>query len=805
LVGATAAATVVAGLGFAGAVPAGAATGDPVLLNEILASTDGTDPEYVELFGEPGTSLAGLSVIEVESDAGSSNGAIDHRYDLGADDVIGENGFFLLANPLAESTYGVTADYSFEGNGLENSSATYALVETSSISGSTTGEGIVVLDAVAASDGEEPESFAFGAPVVGPDGSFFPAGVGRVDDGADTDESTDWSILSFDNDPSVNTPTSATTVVEHDGNNPDRHFIHEVQGDGDESPMVGERVVVEGVVVGDEEGGYPTLHGFFVQEEEADADDDPDTSEGIFVYNGNNDDVRPGDVVQVEGTVDERFGNTQLTDDVRIVVLGNQARPVTPASVEFPLDRTSDLEAVEGMAARFPQELVVTEYFNYDRFGEVVVALPMKGEERPFTPTAVADPYSDAAEERAEWNRLSRITIDDGLTAQNPSRVVHPINREPFTLENRFRGGDQVTDLVGPIYFDFGIYRVLPTGFGDYDRTERPESPEAVGGELTVASMNTLNYFLTLDDGSPDCGPAGDMDCRGANTSQELERQRVKLLNALEGLEADVIALNELENTAGVRPLADIVAGLNKRLGAGTYDYVRAGQNAVVGTDAIKVGLIYKPASVKQVGRTAVLDSKKFLDPNDTGQDKNRAAVAASFRDRATGEVFSVTANHLKSKGSSCGAGDDDFWADSCNKTRTLAAQELAAWLDTNPTTVNDDDWMIIGDLNSYDHEDPIKALRSKGFTDLVREHVGELAYSYVFDGEWGYLDYAMSSSSLTGQVTGATEWHINSDEPDILDYDMSFKSAAQDALFDPTTPYRSSDHDAVLVGLDLG
>ena len=79
----------------------------------------------------------------------------------------------------------------------------------------------------------------------------------------------------------------------------------------------------------------------------------------------------------------------------------------------------------------------------------------------------------------------------------------------------------------------------------------------------------------------------------------------------------------------------------------------------------------------------------------------------------------------------------------------------------------------------------------------------GEFAYSYGFDGQFGYLDYALSSSTLTDQITGTTDWHINADEPDLLDYDTSFKSAGQDAIYAPD-PYRASDHDPVVVGLSL-
>ena len=82
------------------------------------------------------------------------------------------------------------------------------------------------------------------------------------------------------------------------------------------------------------------------------------------------------------------------------------------------------------------------------------------------------------------------------------------------------------------------------------------------------------------------------------------------------------------------------------------------------------------------------------------------------------------------------------------------------------------------------------------------REFQGEDAYSYVYDGQMGYLDFAISGA-MVSQVTGTEVWHVNADEPDLIDYDMSFKKDAQDLLY-AADPYRYSDHDPVIIGLDL-
>ena len=194
---------------------------------------------------------------------------------------------------------------------------------------------------------------------------------------------------------------------------------------------------------------------------------------------------------------------------------------------------------------------------------------------------------------------------------------------------------------------------------------------------------------------------------------------------------------------------------------------------------------------------------------------KNRPALAQTFQDNATGARFTVVVNHLKSKGSDCNdVGDPDLGdgQGNCSQTRKAAAQALVDWLATDPTGSGDPDFLIMGDLNSYAQEDPIDAIKAGSddtagtgddFTNLIAQYQGQYAYSYTFDGQAGYLDHALASASLLSQVTGAADWHINSDEPDVLDYDTTFKPAAQDALYEPNA-YRTSDHDPVVVGLNL-
>ena len=598
----------------------------------------------------------------------------------------------------------------------------------------------------------------------------------------------------------------------------DLTLVSQIQGQGDVTPLAGQTVTIEGVVVGDYQGPSPALRGIYVQEEDTDADADPLTSEGVFVFLGNNRVAELGDVVQVTGAVSEFQGQTQLSlGSCSNVVATGTSGLVTPAAVSLPFPAPDYLERYEGMLVTLPQPLSVTEHFQLGRFGQVVVS----SGDRLRQPTAVVDPGTAAGDLQAA-NNLNRLIVDDTRNNQNADPILFGRGGLPLSASNTLRGGDTLTAATGVMTFTWAgnaasgnAYRLRPQFTGDTFEFEavnhRPTSAPDVGGSATVASFNVLNYFVTLDVGTtPACGPVGfKQECRGANTALELQRQRTKLLAALVELDADVIGLIELENSEDalgnpIEPMADLVAGLDDILGAGSYDYVETG---AVGTDAIKVGILYRPGNVVPVGDPAILDST--VDPR-FDADRNRPVVTQSFAEIATGEVFTVSVNHFKSKGS-CPTTDplldpdqDQGDGQGCwNANRTAAAEALRDWLASDPTGVGDTDHLLIGDLNSYGREDPIRVFADAGYVDLALRTDPD-TYSYVFDGQWGSLDYALASPSLAPQVTAAAPYPINADEPSVLDYNTEFKTAGQIVSLFAPDEFRTSDHDPILVGLDL-
>ncbi|MFA4840787.1 MAG: ExeM/NucH family extracellular endonuclease [Agrococcus sp.] len=777
--------STVAALALTGlvAVPAQAAT-HPVIneLSADISSTD-TNAEFVELLAAPGTDLSGYRILQVEGDANTNQGKVI-RSD--AAPAVGAAGFGVLQYPL---------------NGLQNGSASLLLVEGTATAGQQvdadrdgvvdTGLGFTVVDAVGVIDGDAGDlawgtvltrSFDGRAATVG--------GASRVPDGTDTDAPADWTRNAFNgaglagyttvaaSGEAWNTPGQPNRVAEVEQPpadvtcESDAVAIGSVQGTGAETPVAGQTVTVRGTVVGDwQVGGF---NGFHLQDA---GDGDAATSDGIFVYAPGAAEVVEGDLLTVTGTAGEFQGQTQVSN-ASLLDCGDAALP-TPVALELPI---ADEESFEGMLVTLPQELSILEYFDFGRYGEVVV-----GTDRQMQPTAVAAPGSAEAAAVREANAEQRITIDDARSTQNADPAIHPGNLEPFTLANDFRGGDTITGITGVLEFRNGVWKLQPTDAGVYTVVnEREPAPQIEGATLEVASFNVLNYFTTL--GS-----------RGAATAEEFDRQEAKIVAAIDELDSAIVGLLEIENNDGVA-LDTLVAALNEAAGPNADGSARwAGiHTGTIGTDEITTALIYQPALVAPEGEHAVLDSA--IDPRfDTT--KNRPALAQSFRDLATDSILTVAVNHLKSKGSACEGDTGEPEQGNCNEVRTVAAAALADWLATNPTGVDGEGSLIIGDLNSYDHEDPITALEAAGWTDLLEEFQGEEAYTYVFDGQLGYLDYGLADAAMLPHVVGAAAWHANADETSLIDYTMAFKQPGQDALFAPD-PYRASDHDAVVIGI---
>jgi predicted extracellular nuclease len=748
-----------------------------IVINELDADTPGADAaEFIELYSGAGnTPLDGLTVVLFNGGNDASYAAYDldgYRTDAA--------GYFTLGNPGVTPAPGLA----FPNGTLQNGADAAALyrADASAFPNGTPVTTANLLDALTydTADADDPGLLVLlnpGQPQVDEAGAGNSEGqsIGRCPNGAGGARNTSSYLAS---EPSP----GAANACPGDGfgacGDP-ATFVHAIQGSGAVSPLVGSVRVVEGQVVGDFQDPATGLGGFFLQEDNLDMDADPATSEGIFIYdNGFGVYVDNSNRVRVRGTVAEYQGLTELIAVDRMVICAPSATtPVTP--VFLPVASPDAWEAWEGMVVAFNQ-LTVAEVYNLGRYGEITLA--HGGRPVQFTQTNAPSVAGYAA--YVADLALRTVTLDDGNAQQNRDPILYP---DPgLTAANTLRVGDTVRTLTAIVDQRFGNYRLQPEGLREFMHfNPRPAAPAGAG--LRVMSFNVLNYF------NGDGVGGGFPTPRGANTPSEFARQRVKIIDALASALPDVAGLIELENDAG--PLSaqgDLAAGLNARLGAGTYALVDTG---VLGGDQIKVGLIYRPAAVTPVGPWM----------SDADPVWSRVPLAQVFQDNATGERFTVVVNHFKSKGcdGATGADLDQNDGQGCyNARRMQQAQRLVQWVaGTVIPAAGDSDVLLIGDYNAYALEDPIAALRTAGYSSLTPV----TDYSYVFSGQSGSLDHALASAGLLSQVAGADVWHINADEPRVLDYNEEFKTPGQlVSLYSPDA-YRSSDHDPLVVRLQQG
>lgn len=578
--------------------------------------------------------------------------------------------------------------------------------------------------------------------------------------------------------------------------------IYDIQGSAlgvaSVSPINGQSVVTEGIVT----AKLPGISGFYLQDETGDGN--PTTSDGMFVFGSAAlASVNVGDKIRLNANVTEFNTVTELVSPSNIQVLST-GNPVVPTDISLPEITEGDLEAYEGMLVRIISPMTASQNFFQGRYGQVTLS----ANGRLIKPTNIFEAGSSNGISLTDENARRRIILDDGSSAQNPNPI-------PFIgVDNTLRAGDVAQTITGVIDHglitnnsagprDYKIHTTIPPVFSR--ENGRTGIPASVGGNIKVASFNVLNYFTTFVDGTNSAGQSGQgcslggsvsaSNCRGANNATEFTRQRNKIINAISAINADVVGLMEIQNNGAVA-VQNLVDGLNAKMGANTYARVNDPATGM-GDDAIKVAMIYKPSKLSLFGASL----------SDTDSINSRPTLAQTFV-ASNGEKFSVLVNHFKSKGScpstsaSTDPDQDQGDGQGCwNDLRTQQATRLAnSFIPQVQAAASDTDVIVIGDLNAYGKEDPILTLSNAGFVDQVARFNGQAGYSYVFDGEAGYLDHALANASMSAQITATTHWNINADEPSVIDYNTEFKP--QDLYTD--APYRSSDHDPVVIGLNL-
>ena len=615
--------------------------------------------------------------------------------------------------------------------------------------------------------------------------------------------------------------------------------IAQIQGtDTDTSPYVNQTVITEGVVT----AAYPTggFGGFFV--ETPGPDTTPGASDGVFVFgSASAAQVAVGDSVQVTGKVQEFSGETEITGPA-VTKLDTPLPAVEPRAIPWSgLDTDAEKEAHEGELVAPQGTFTVSDNYDTNWYGSFTLAA---GDAPLRQPTDAGTAGSAAAQAVAADNAARMVTLDDGSslnysTAANAGKPVpwltpdHAVTigskvtfHQPVVLEYRFslwnfQPQHQVTDdgsavatfsdlrtgnqhpkaFPGPVLATFNVENYFPT----------------TGEKYEAAGLGTCTYYNDRDGNHIAVNTCTGSGPRGAANDVSFARQQAKIVTGINRLGASVVSLEEVENSAWFNQprdtaLAGLVDALNAAAGSTVWAYVPSPPAdklpALADQDVIRTALIYKPATVALVGQSQVLTTA-----SGPGQSFSiaREPLAQGFKKiGATDDnTFVVVANHWKSKGSGTPLypGDEEDTSSPANDqgafnaTRVHEAQDTIAFASSVAAGLKTNRIFLVGDFNSYTHEDPMEALCTAGYTDLGSA-LDPAEQTYSFNGLEGSLDHVVANPGAKAMVTGADVWQINAQEAIAYAYSRYNYNVTQ--FFNGTDPFAASDHDPVVAGLTL-
>ncbi|MGH3664752.1 MAG: lamin tail domain-containing protein, partial [Egibacteraceae bacterium] len=691
------------------ALPAAAAPADVVISEFRFRGPAGGNDEFVELHNTGDTAID-ISGWRLQGCAAAS-GAPSMRTTVAASTSLPAGAHYLFANNgSAGFSNPVTPDTTYS-TGLADTGGT-RIVDA----------GGAVQDGVGSADGavdECREGAGLDLPTDNGDQAFE-----RRDDGT---QDTDDNAADFDG-PQPSDPENLTGDVPEP---PEPTPINEIQGPGDRSPLVGDTVVVTGLVTGvDDEIGasfsrtFPEDAGIFVQSLPADVDDDPDTSEGVFIgFVRDRDAYPPGTVVRTQGQVKEKFGLTMVSESFGLEpeILGTAEVP-EPVTIDPVLAAAQDpqarayYETLEGMRVRLAVGTANSGGTN--KFGELFLT-PGTQRQRVFR----TDPAPDL------------LATDADAGAGDPDNPFRP--EHPSTTLVRGDLFDTVRAVVGPLAFSFSHFKIMvqpglpptlergPTSF-PYDDATGPAA-----NQLRVASFNVENFFPV----------GGDLDL-GTVSEEEYATKRDRIVDAIDRLlrRPEVVAVQEVVDETILDDVADRLGGYTAYLEEGNDE--RGIDVGFLVADGVEVGV------VTQYGKTAT-GPAGFTCSDIAGGLFDRPPLAVEISAAALDAT--VFSNHFSSKSA----------PDQCRQAQAAFVEDVVAGIEADGGQA-----VVAGDLNAFEDESALTELTDgeTTLTNLWSQASVEERYSFAFSGKLQTLDHVLVTDGLAQRVEAFAYHHFDND-----------------------------------------
>ncbi len=593
--------------------------------------------------------------------------------------------------------------------------------------------------------------------------------------------------------------------------------IHDIQGTGSASPLVGAIVTTTGVVTGRKS------NGFFIQTPDADIDADSVTSQGVFVFTSG---APPAaaklrNLVNVTGRVIEFTSNADpdsppLTEisgslSINLISTGN-ALPtaVTITSTDTnPAGSIEQLEKYEGMRVRVDSLTVVSptggfvNETNAAATSNGIFYGVLTGLARPLREPGIEVPDPLPAGAPANVPRFDA----------NPERLRVDSDAQPGAVALNVTSGAVITNLVGPLDYGFRSYTILsdpatatPPGPKASGITSAVPIPAPTSNELIIGSFNLERFFDTVNAPGVD-----DPVLTPAAFSKRLNKASLAIRNVLQT--PDVLGAIEFENLSALQALADKINADAVAAGVANPSYQAY---LIEGNDigGIDVGFLVKSSrvhviEVRQEGKDAT-----YLNPGnnqpDVLNDRPPLLLRASIQSTSGEAVaFTVIVNHLRSLN---GADGDTANARRVRAKRRAQAEFLANLIQSRQAADPSERIASVGDYNAFQFNDGLVDVIGtiKGeptpadqvvlaATDLVHPNLfnaSQIApasdnYSFIFDGNAQTLDHILVSESFRPNLSRFAHAHLNADFPEVF---------RNDAL----RPERISDHDALVAYFTL-